>query len=58
MWHFLTVISTTLRARSPRCPYCGARQIRPKQDALGRVICRGCKRTFTPQAPPRRGGSR
>lgn len=58
MWHFLSVISTTLRARSPRCPYCGARQLDAKRDALGQVICRRCKRTFTDQAPAREVGSR
>ena len=58
MWHFLSVISTTLLARSPRCPHCGARQVEPNRDALGQVICRRCKRTFTPQAPPRGAGSR
>jgi len=58
MWQFLSVISTTLWARRPRCPHCGARQVGPKRDALGQVICRRCKRTFTPEPPPRTAGSR
>ena len=58
MWQFLSVISTTLRLRSPRCPHCGARQFDAKRDSLGRVICWRCKRTFTPQRPARDADSR
>lgn len=53
MWHFLSVISTTLRARSPRCPHCGARQVAAERDASGRVICWRCKRAFAPPGRPR-----
>jgi len=58
MWHFLSVISTSLWVRTLRCPNCGARQFQGNRDAFGRIVCWRCKRTFTPQGYRHGVGSR